>query len=474
MATIESIPLEVLSKIFRLLAEEAKESWIQHLKLSRRERAAARTVLHSDDDQAHRVTLGPYTWTRVSGVSRSWRAIALDDPLLWTHVAVVGRETTEEMINRAAGLLLTVTANPRRDVQTLQWILETYPAQIKMVVMPIRLELLAASFTTKASNLRTLLFVGSVAAGAHRELPDALIPFHTLTHLENTTDFLAPVVHLCADTLKVLVLTSKRSPYLDFFIPLADLMRALSNTPLLEYLDVEVSYRTRVPPGLVELPHLATLRLAAETSACVAFLRLVRVPGAIEVTMNCHNAPVDVGRGPSILGAVHTAATDGPATSASSFDSVLAVAIRYDGVAYELRGWRTSALLLQGPQHDPAPDVALFIPCTAAVSDVRQLLTTMPLRHTQSLRFGPLHWAEGGEAVRCAKALCALPQLRRITLDAVTPELASELAEATTAESLALANVGLYDNHPQLAEDEELGGSSQGAATLAVVAEAGR
>ena len=62
----------------------------------------------------------PYTWTRITHVSRSWRAVALGNPLLWTQVVIIERRVTTEIIKRAAGQPLTITAAQATTMETLQ------------------------------------------------------------------------------------------------------------------------------------------------------------------------------------------------------------------------------------------------------------------------------------------------------------------------------------------------------------------
>ena len=160
------------------------------------------------------------------------------------------------------------------------------------MVVPFIPELLPPSFAASASKLRTLLFVGSV----YRPDSDASTtsfghpyPFPALEHLESAAILSRPVLHLCTPTLKVLSLRRQVVPrgaqQLDstYFMTLLNLTRALSHTPLLEYLDVELPSGANSTPIFVELLRLKTLRLVGNVRDCALFLRFVRVPGNIDV-----------------------------------------------------------------------------------------------------------------------------------------------------------------------------------------------
>ena len=483
MATITIIPLELLSRIFHLVVKDANAAWMCGLRPGSPSEDASFTMLL----QVARQHLGdfadslawlqqytpsmlsrprPYSWTSISRVSRSWRNAALGNPLLWTQVAVIGREATMEMLERAAGRPLIITTAETTDIETLRWVLDTYAAQLDTVVMPFIPELFSPSFVMNASRLRTLFFIKQMLASA----PDTTIapaetqsPFPALERLESDGFLWHPVSHLWASTLKILSL--KREMRLrragepavadQHCLSLAELSRALARTPLLEHLDVELQIRDGDVSVPVELPHLKSLRLVASSASCASFLRAARLPATVDIRMACVAATVQPGPTTALAvpQALCSAITDRATRDQPDFVPVLRLSIAFGSASYQLRGWREPGRPLH-PRDDPAPNVELDISIsTPDVQHTSRILTTLPFRDAQALRIGPLPWAHDASAtLRWVRALCTLPQLRHLAiyepLDALAeefpPQCACELLEATSADSVALVGVQLY------------------------------
>ena len=92
----------------------------------------------------------------------------------------------------------------------------------------------------------------------------------------------------------------------------------------------------------------------------------------------------------------------------------------------------------------------------AVPEDASQILATFPCRDAQILRIGPIPWRR---SLSCIKALCALPQLHRLVIngDEDPPQLVCELLDETSAVSVALLGVRLYDSgDSKLTEDSEM------------------
>ena len=462
MATISSLPAELLFHVFLLVAQSAEDLRIRFLKGERTAADSPEPPPVNGGTTSREIRLAnlrappPYSWIRVTHVCRSWYNLAANSPLLWGHIAVVGEKVTMEMMGRATGVPLTVifamSNDQRTRVDILRNIITARAAQIEMLVVPPTpgiFNLLTSSFAVQASRLRTLLLIEPTRDSEPLHGPPANVhipfPFPALEHFESTA-FWGPVTHLCASTLKVLVLTSghRGTDELNerLYITLAKLTRALCQTPLLEHLDVKLNDSVAQPPVPVELSHLKSVRLIGATSICALFLRLARMHSMAKVIMKCMHG--GTGRWPPSMvpDVICSVIADPSRVDTSRFRPLRTVSICSKCYDHELRGWRT-LVELGDERDDPEPDVYLTIPASSRLEDVLVLLGTFPFREAQSLRQGCFLWHEDPSATfRCAQALCSMPQLRQLTLDDIYPEFACELIEMTSAtESLTLSRI---------------------------------
>ena len=421
----------------------------------------------------------PYDWVpSVVHVSRPWRTAALSNPLLWTQIAVIRRDAMIEMLRRAAGQPLAVIVTESTDIETLRWILDTYTAQLDTVVMPFIPELLSSAFAIKASRLRSLFFLRqsftSDESGPNIAAVEAQHPLPALERLESLVCLWRPIPHFWARTLKVISLKREHELYRGqgsddlvmkrIRIEFTDLAQALPHTPLLERLDAEFYVaETEVSLAPFELPRLEVLRLFASAAHCAWFLRFARLPTNVNIRMNCDMfALFQHGRRDQVPDALHGIMTRPATHDQPNYGPVLGMSIDFWHSFYQLRGWRALVLPLH-PLGDLMPDVGLDIGIRTVDTHAQQILTTLPTQGVRALRVGPLPWSAGLANFSCVHALCTMPQLCHLTIieelkqheEEFPPQLACELLEETTADSVALLGVQFYGAdapHAELAE----------------------
>ncbi|EKM50827.1 uncharacterized protein PHACADRAFT_166472 [Phanerochaete carnosa HHB-10118-sp] len=466
MAIINSLPPEIIAHAFKYCAYEAQEAWIQYVldkpknnQLRRKGPLVDATTTSDSAPFSQPMNPTPYYCMTLTHVCRFWRGIALAYSGLWSHVVVLDKEVTMEMLKRSAGQPLTVIFRlPEREVEAgtrnvagtrteiFKAVLEENIGRVDTLVTPMLPELLTLQFASKAPHLRRLMFIEPSPVvpetAANPETVQDRVVLSALESLVSVAPLWAPLTPLCAPTVKTLVLThtvphddmSEDEPeedmYLTRFIELTDVLRRL---PHLEHLDVALSDDDEGFPYNAELPRLRTLGLKTSTRICASFLRFVKVPQNTKVRLRGFLSDdvtgwktTDV---PKTLAEViaDPSKVDGP-----KFEPVLSAAICWKAGRYKLRGWR-SVQYFKDEDQDPEPDVDLDLSVGAHVSDLLAVLGTLPLCSVQTLRLGYLPWPGGEEVFDCARALCLMPNLEQLALDLIFPSLVWELLAITPA-----------------------------------------
>lgn len=479
MPTISSIPVETLCQVFQLLVTDSQEEWTKYLRgergrqkfrvqlgsvtvldeATRAERLERQSQFGAGVSEHEPESTQPYAWTRITHVCRSWRAAALEDPFLWTHVPVTSANPLD-MVDRAAGLPLTVTADYshctlhafKRRFTTLQTLLETHAEQIAVLIMPFDLQLLTPSFAAKADQLRSLAFIEPTSY--HTSTSEGQLAFASLEQVDFIAPLRQPVVsYLCVGTLRTLTLLNKGAGTAQRFTTLAELTRALVHSPLLEYLIVELGdHMDDEPPVTVELQHLRKLHLMSTSGVCGAFLRLVKVPPTAQMSLRCDTLNEFEGLGDwwglelsTVPEVIQGMVSSPSAVSAARFEHVLSLDVTFDGHTFTFKAWRAELPLLY-PHNDPTPDAELRISMLSTVGEIRELFSTMPFRDVRVLRQGSM--LRSVASFNTARALCLLPQLQHVTFYCLHPQLQCELLGATPAQSVALVR------SRELADDE--------------------
>ena len=480
MPTISSIPLETLCRIFELLVRDAQDVWMMYL---RREKDKSdiphwspSTDMATMEEYLWQMEQPPpkpqpYAWTRIAHVCREWRAAALGNPLLWTNVAVISKEATATVIERTAGLPLLVTfdlacENPEVRLLVLRQLLETSPAQVATLVVPLAvLSHLVPSIAVGAAQLRSLLFIepNHPTFEAQSQAPADLV---ALERMECIVPLWRPLVsHVRGPLLKTLIIThgSSRTHLGQYFTTLAELTRALVRSPQLEHLDVELDDRMADLPMAVELPKLRVLRLRTSTSVCVAFLRYVTAPRRAQVSMRCELRgdltnweAWDLSPIPK---AIRETVASSHAVNTSRFEQVVSIKITFIGCTFIFEGWRAQ-LHPSFQQNTPAPDVEIRISMPSALEDVLEVFSTMPFRDAQVLWQGFMQHRADGTPYDTARALCTLPQLRHVTLDVLEPAFNCELLDVTPALSVAIVRMQCWQDGDSVAKERAQSGTS--------------
>lgn len=479
--TIFSLPLELLCCIFALLADDARERWIMRLKLKADTSLISWSAYEShasgEDERSGYVRWRmdyvppqplPYVWTRITHVCHAWRVAALGDPRLWTHVAVARRETVETVLQRAKGLPLTVSFRGRADEpasEAFRWLLDTHPSQIGTLVMPFLSTHLTASLADKMPRLKSLQLIEFTPADQPAPEIDNPATFAALEHIESVAALRFPITYLCNAALKTLVLVH-RFPGAHFegqYLPTVDeLTRALVHSPQLEHLEVVLGDAMPHPQAAVALPALHTLRVTALTKVCAAALRAFRIPRTARIALACL-APLDFPpeRDWSVIAqAVSQAIASPPALQSARFEPVVSLDAAVFPWMYKLRGWRTARRLAGVEDAERAPpDVELTIDVPSSVEDIVEVLAPLTLPDVHTYRQGPLNTHDVTCApVDFARALCTMPQLRNLTLNATRAAVERELLRDTNARSVTLmaaTHTGTREHAPEPKEESQ-------------------
>ncbi|GJE98610.1 hypothetical protein PsYK624_148440 [Phanerochaete sordida] len=473
MATIQSLPTELLLKILRTAAHEAQEKWIRYLldnpkpvreytyvgpigvpQLKPRKRTP-------DDPQP-----APALMVTLAQVCRRWCDVTLAHAILWAHVDVRDEAGTAAVLQRAGTQPLTVTfrlpdtehdaaarSAPGTRTDLFKKVLESYIGRIDTLVMPLLPELQVTQFASVATNLRRLLLIEPSPSLIALQITEAPLLTHSafpaLTTIVCRTPLWAPLTHLCVPTLTTLELFRNTPPPMedvyevdeDYTTGLAELVRALARMPRLEHLAVELSEEPFDIPDTLALPKLRSLRVRAATCICAALLRCVQPPPHVTLDFWCLYGD----SGPAVCDvlALPRALADAfanPAQFENRFVSVRSAALCTRPHGFSLCGWR-DARALTGTNADAPPDVHIHFATAAAAEDLRTILSTMPLGDACSARISHLFQGYGEPVLDCAKAFATVPRLERLALECVHPCIAWELLAATPATEIFVEHV---------------------------------
>lgn len=308
-----TLPPEVLSHIF---LSQACAIFDDHL--AKYQHGALN--FSSYDQHSH---LPTYSWTVVSRVCRHWRMVALDCPLLWTHIVLDERyppHCVQAFVNRSQGLPLTLVvyaaqethcagctgtfntrANYRVAIDSLREIL---PRTRRLYVFIAKARCAevwnALSGINDATELQALhIETMGVARYTPSDNERAIaVPNNLTAHLParvNELVYKAVGLHWANDflpsTLRHLVVTEYQY---EEGADLGSLLAALRNMPHLESLDIDP-----VPPASreprykhVELPSLQRLRVALHSEASATLLTFLKIPATTSILL--HAPPPDM------------------------------------------------------------------------------------------------------------------------------------------------------------------------------------
>lgn len=284
MATVHSLPVEILLDIFHKVSVDVQRPYLANL-------GASPTSTERNY---------PYSWIRITHASRVWRAVALSSSTLWSTVIFIHPAATEQFLQRAGSQLLTIvldvcgTISPEIVDERLgmfEWLIAEKTGQIKALMMPGFPGYLTRDFAAKATNLRVLtlsnpFFEDQAQLGTR-------LPFPALEHLSITAVPRIPILGLLVTTLKTLILmprwdgfgTTRRGA-----IPVApsiiELISALYDMPHLEKLHIEVDEEVVETDRVARLPKLKKLRLDGPSNSAAYLFRHLEVPPNVTLVFN--------------------------------------------------------------------------------------------------------------------------------------------------------------------------------------------
>lgn len=453
MASVHSLPPEILLVVLRLCSLAAKEDVVKNL--------MERTGDTDPERIEHYATswytpLRPYAWIKATHVCRTWRQIALDDSIIWSHVCIRSPELTAEMFRRAGNdVPLTVTFPLDRDdyppelyvsIGIARAFIATHIARIDTLVVPAISDLFSRTQAVQAVQLQTLIFVEpSDAAFIDVSGPEKVpFPFPSLRRLHTTAQLCNPLTHLFAPTLRELVLRYHRidsddlNDMPDYVIPLDDLTRALRHLPLLQVLDVDLFDNDQSSPVEVALPHLHMLCLVGMAAVCAALFRALTIPRHSRMELRCLDKSIGEADAAEVIPRLLACVASDPAmVDVSRFEHPPTVSVMLKNFSWKISTWRDR----QDPlEVGTSPDVVVMLPMHANGQDVLAILAACPLHDAEIVYMGTLGWYLGPATVDLGRALAALPRLRKLVLDMWIPYFAWDLVARTTATEIVFVN----------------------------------
>lgn len=149
MATVHSLPVEILLDIFHKVSVDVQRPYLANLGAS-----------PSSTERNY-----PYSWIRITHVSRVWRAVALSSSTLWSTVIFINPAATEQFLQRAGSQLLNIVFDISGTISTeivdercamFERLIEEKTSQINALMMPGFPGYLTRDFAAGATNLCAL------------------------------------------------------------------------------------------------------------------------------------------------------------------------------------------------------------------------------------------------------------------------------------------------------------------------------
>lgn len=447
MASVHSLPPEIVLVVLRLCSKIAEEGLIQRLV----DRSVDMELDPADYEESPPAGWWrPYAWITVTHVCRAWRHIALADSTIWAHVSITRPELTAEMLKRAGHdvpLTITCWVEDQAEVNDSEFYLRTgiarafiavHIARIRALVVPAIANFLSPTQAAAAVQLRTLIFVEPGSTDYVDDIEP--YPFAALTRLETTAQLYSPFTHFFAPTLRALVLRYHRVSFEDaygpeYIIAAKELVQFLPNMPLLEVLDVDLRDDAGSEPVEAALPRLRTLRMVGWTAACAVLLRCLRIPRDVRVELECLDK-FRGGQGQQTGEVTHdvllSVALDPSRVDTSRFEHPRTVSVAYEEDSWRIRAWRGRwDLDTKAP-----PDAVIVLPMRANEHDILTVLAACPLWSLEVLQVATLDWPRFPATTDFAHALVTLPRLRTLVLDRCPMDSAWDLVTHTAAKEI--------------------------------------
>ncbi|KIP01199.1 hypothetical protein PHLGIDRAFT_381807 [Phlebiopsis gigantea 11061_1 CR5-6] len=362
-----TLPPELLSRIFEHYIAACKAVWDDGAPY---DRIAPASCSHA--------AIGPYTWLHATHVCTYWRAVALANPLLWSHTVLVRSvPCVQAVLTRSQQVPLTIQSyTPRCSSEG------AFPTcSLKLALQHIH------RVRSLELRIKWWVFFDHIAPALEHPTP-LLARVHIATPSGLADDFpLAPALDLAAAApLRELELSAYGFPWARAapFCGLRsltvrrsagrspapiDVLTALAHMPLLAALTLDNVFgpspkdtsALALLPTTVALPELETLTFAGDSAACTTLLCALRTPAPTRTTLSFRSA------------AAAELNLCVPAVCAHLALGTYTVRIREDSGCF--------AVLFFPAQSGPTPRVTLQIPSTTVhfVALLLALPKTMPL-----------------------------------------------------------------------------------------------
>ncbi|KAA1475943.1 hypothetical protein DENSPDRAFT_842825 [Dentipellis sp. KUC8613] len=414
LAFVNRLPSEVLAQIFE---------WVRKAYMDSSPHNSRRVPVAKADIQ----------WVDLTHVCRQWRIVAINHPVLWSHI-FIGTKFTEEFLRRSHGALVTInyttdfpawivsTPQPDDDVEDLAGIISQNLSHMQSfgfmatrahyaIILPFLLRpapvlekaVLTNGFfvsldTTPAPSLPSDLFDRFAPRLRHLQLHGWSFPwsFHTFNTL----------VHLQISRLREPPGTTDTGD-------LGEFLAALSRMPSLQVLvlinvlptpHLSSSQSTYRPEQVVYLPSLHTLNLSDTIHRCCLTLEHIAAPPTVEYEIRCteHDGPNTL-----LVPWLSANARTSPAIRVLHVQQSDGVQITAFGNSEELPGI-TSRLLFRLILEDPGEG-------GPSRQEMENLLDALPLETMEVLHLS--RWASEFPFLDWPGIFCGYPNLQHISVE---------------------------------------------------------
>ncbi|TFY69525.1 hypothetical protein EVG20_g3129 [Dentipellis fragilis] len=296
---ITQLPPEILSQIFRICTDMAdSNAWEQGEGSSVAELSYIISGCSSHRHEHSRMALN------LSHVCHTWRAIARNDALLWTHLPTYSEELCKRMLVRSKKAPLTVRSFVDRDIAALRLALSDV-SRIKL------LHLSRGSSPNVPRNLFDFLMIPAPAleklllfntapytgpAAAMETMPTNIFG-GVVPRLSELVIYEGPQLSWTSPLLKSPVLTKLQVGGMINWrsAPLEELLKLLDSMPQLEILSLSHSIPLHVPlPGrFVKMPRLRKISLSDSHDRCLSLLECLSLSPttAVDIRSSLANVP---------------------------------------------------------------------------------------------------------------------------------------------------------------------------------------
>ncbi|KDQ53826.1 hypothetical protein JAAARDRAFT_209615 [Jaapia argillacea MUCL 33604] len=261
----------------------------------------------SDDEGIENIETKPWkSWVKVTHVCHYWREVALDNPLLWTHLPITLPKWTLRMLSLSKQAPLHIDCFPQHPThfQALLRALE-HMERIEYLAIYVGFgsdELSKLSLITPAPRLKCLRLLHGDCFVVRR-LPDDLFSGQTpclraIALVGLCLDWASPIFSNLVE-IDISYSNIRMHLYRNRALPSAeDMARILRNCPHLQSLQLIESLPRPTAPGLpilppIPLPNLRRLVVEGPAPDCASFVKQITYPPTIALRLGCSECTFD-------------------------------------------------------------------------------------------------------------------------------------------------------------------------------------